>query len=313
MVEAPTRLRSPWTIIVLLLSLALIVASCGGEYDDEDAFARTRSLINVIEQDRALSTEWDIEAELTSDQKRCLIGKEVDIAGLVDTEDQQAAVPFFRALLDCVPRLDDVEGLVGSVVTGLAASFPGDMRISMDEGRCLIGAVLDDSNDPARLLAGLNDTGDADVWPAAMSECLSEENFAIVMGEQGPERYGDDDRLDDMYDECEAGDARVCDLLARHAVEGSEYFDLAIECAGREPSTATSCSVDGEVNLVTGFADPAGAGLRTLGDDCQGGDNTACDLLYSIAPIGSGYEQIGFTCGGRIAVGAIPDCRTRLG
>ena len=38
----------------------------------------------------------------------------------------------------------------------------------------------------------------------------------------------------------------------------------------------------------------------------------ACDLLDRTAPIGSELERAGFTCAGRIAVRAVPDCRTRF-
>ncbi|MGY6500536.1 MAG: DUF2510 domain-containing protein [Acidimicrobiales bacterium] len=56
--------------------------------------------------------------------------------------------------------------------------------------------------------------------------------------------------------------------------------------------------------------DPA---LDALWDACEGGDFDACDDLYFSAPLGSGYETFGDTCGGRQPEGTGNLCSIEFG
>ncbi|MEM8905137.1 MAG: hypothetical protein AAGF02_15650 [Actinomycetota bacterium] len=51
--------------------------------------------------------------------------------------------------------------------------------------------------------------------------------------------------------------------------------------------------------------------LDVLWDDCEGGDDSSCDLLAFLAPPGSAYEVIGATCGGRSEAQGAGACSER--
>ena len=145
-------------------------------------------------------------------------------------------------------------------------------------------------------------------WPGRFDETSQ----AAIAGEagSGPQAYGDDADLDSLYDACDGGDDRACDLLFVNASQESEYWLLAIDCAGRG-ETDGFCT-EGIVAASDGFADASSPGLEVLTVDCEAGDMIACDTLFGIAQIGTTAENTGYTCGGKIAVGAIPNCRTRF-
>lgn len=49
----------------------------------------------------------------------------------------------------------------------------------------------------------------------------------------GPQTYGDDVGLDQLWDECEAGDGTKCDLLFESAPVDSEYESFGVTCGDR--------------------------------------------------------------------------------
>ena len=128
----------------------------------------------------------------------------------------------------------------------------------------------------------------------------------------GPQGYGDDPQLDSMWDDCEAGDMRACDLLYFQVSTGSAYEEHAETCGGTDSDTTAFCSEDTDVN-EDWLLDPDSAAALILVADCESGDFTACDLLYQIAPVDSDLENWGSTCAERVPVAALPDCRTLLG
>ena len=94
--------------------------------------------------------------------------------------------------------------------------------------------------------------------------------------------------------------------------EGSDYEDVALACGGTNEDSDAFCSPEPEVG-DGGYAPDDSPGLKVLAEDCKDGDLTACDLLYQIVPLGHELENVGYTCGGKVPMGAIPDCRTQLG
>ncbi len=147
----------------------------------------------------------------------------------------------------------------------------------------------------------------------AFEACLTETNLALIHGEAVAfDNYGDDPRLDLLHDECGAGGERVCDLLYFVSSVGSGYEAFAADCGGRVPTSAEFCS---DAVLFDEFGQPVTGhpGTIALEADCLSGDATACDLLFWIMPVGSDLEALGYSCGGILPLGGVPDCRTSLG
>lgn len=117
-------------------------------------------------------------------------------------------------------------------------------------------------------------------------------------GTGGEGSYGSDAELDGYWDDCEAGDLAACDDLYWNSPIGSEYEEFGSTCGGTESQSWGSC--DGANNSFstnnTYGSDPE---LDALYDACEGGDMAACDDLYWDSPIGSEYEDLAYTCGGR--------------
>lgn len=72
---------------------------------------------------------------------------------------------------------------------------------------------------------------------------------------------------------------------------------------------AASCLTEENLAIVDGAE---GAGPQTYGDDerldgmqddCEDGDDRACDLLYLSSSVGSDYEEVAASCGGRVPPG----------
>lgn len=114
----------------------------------------------------------------------------------------------------------------------------------------------------------------------------------------GPVAFGDDPFLDELYESCRDGDLVDCDELYFASGIGSEYEAFGSTCGETSEATRGACA-DG--TLAEGIPDTYGDDpeLDGLWEDCDDGDATACDNLYSFSPIGSAYEEFGSTCGGR--------------
>lgn len=55
----------------------------------------------------------------------------------------------------------------------------------------------------------------------------------VLALDAGPQDYGDDPRLDFLWDRCEAGDGRACDRLWLDAPIGSVYETFGVTCGER--------------------------------------------------------------------------------
>ncbi len=108
----------------------------------------------------------------------------------------------------------------------------------------------------------------------------------------GADTYGDNEYLDDLWDDCEAGDDDVCDELFFSAEPGSAYEEFGWTCGERSDGRAL-CSAIG--------ADDVGDHplLDDYWDLCEEGSGAACDALYGYSEPGTAYHHFGETCGGR--------------
>jgi hypothetical protein len=57
----------------------------------------------------------------------------------------------------------------------------------------------------------------------------------------GPQTYGDDPRLDALWDSCERGAMRACDRLFEESPLFSEYEEFGLSCGGRD-GLAITCA-----------------------------------------------------------------------
>jgi hypothetical protein len=112
-----------------------------------------------------------------------------------------------------------------------------------------------------------------------------------------PYTYGDDTRLDWLWDRCDAGDMPACDAMVDESATGTEYVLFGITC-GERVVGGGGC-VDrgiGEASPHTYGDDPE---LDGLWDGCNGAIFEACAQLFESAPAETEYEQFGGSCGGR--------------
>jgi hypothetical protein len=125
--------------------------------------------------------------------------------------------------------------------------------------------------------------------------------------------YGDDPALDALWDACEEGDGTACDDLFWQSPVDSEYEAFGNTCGERfsEADAPFSCADEigggdsGSDDAFTYGDDPV---LDALWDACEDGDPEACDDLYADSPLGSDYEDFGFSCGGRVPEDEIEVC-----
>ncbi len=141
----------------------------------------------------------------------------------------------------------------------------------------------------------------------------------------GPQAYGDDPALDELYDSCAAGDMAACDDLWWSSPSGSDYEAFAMSCGGAAADAAFgTCEMwaeweqqerewaEEEERAAEEEAqrqaeeeaeerrqqEEAAAALAALVDACQGGDMQACDDLQWEADYGSTEYDVAETCGG---------------
>ncbi len=109
-------------------------------------------------------------------------------------------------------------------------------------------------------------------------------------GSTGGTSYGDDPLLDNLYDECSAGNMLSCDNLFIESPVDSEYETYGSTCGGVEPDTFGGCASDPMF-----YGDDVH--FDGLYDSCGAGDMAACDELYLFSAMGSEYESYGSSCG----------------
>ncbi|MCH1450202.1 MAG: hypothetical protein L7U66_00220 [Acidimicrobiales bacterium] len=115
----------------------------------------------------------------------------------------------------------------------------------------------------------------------------------------------------------EAAGICMLDAFEDAGIDASELADPANEEPSPDVLAAIfSCSAElFEGDLFGGdgvFSDADTYGddpdLDALWDDCDAGDDVACDDLYLRSPIGSDYESFGSTCGERESIDQFGNC-----
>ena len=298
------------TAVAVFVGLGMATVACAEPISEED-LARNERLEAVNEQSAAAG-----EVDFLRDELECMSDGDLDAADLLTaTTDATAAGADARTeavavMIDC-SRLRATSGFVGVITNTFNLAIGPDIDVGRSETRCALQFVVDNADDPARVIA-IGDTPDsAQVMFDAFSGCLDEESLAVFLGESGPMAYGDDPELDELYDGCAAGDQRQCDVLYFESAIDSEYQMLGASCGVPDAQTTEYCT-EGLITAPDGFADLSSPGLPILVTDCENGDMLACDLLFLATPFDSDFADIGNTCAGRIVVGAVPNCRTRF-
>jgi hypothetical protein len=173
------------------------------------------------------------------------------------------------------------------VRTQLAAQFRGNSGLSDDQADCVADHVVDeigadrfedvdfDADEPPAELADdlfAAATGSleaCDIDPADFAGTGDDDADDDDDASGDVDGYGDDDELDALYDDCEAGDYQACDDLYNQSPSGSAYEDFGDTC--------------GERNEPQGFCVDV---YDEDGDDAEGGD----DLLPS-GDLPPGFED----------------------
>lgn len=124
-----------------------------------------------------------------------------------------------------------------------------------------------------------------------------------------PGTFGDDEELDALWTACADGNLDGCDDLYFQSPFGSEYERFGSTCGDRvdEPTFGGCLVALGDADEPI-FDPPAGepeafgdnSGLDVLWVACEDEVYDACDDLYLSAPVNTGYEFFGSTCGGRL-------------
>lgn len=147
---------------------------------------------------------------------------------------------------------------------------------------------------------------DADTEPEAEADTESADDDELDFG------LGGDDQIASLLADCEDGSDMACDILYSTSPVGSDEEATALTCGGRSDVEVRFCTEGIESAFGNVWFAESSPGLPAALASCEDGDMTACDFLYFRSEIGSEYEEVGNTCGGRTAV-ALPDCRTAFG
>lgn len=123
---------------------------------------------------------------------------------------------------------------------------------------------------------------------------------------------GDDELIEAWSAECLDGSDLACDVLFTITDRGSEAEEIAQTCGGRSDVEVRFCTPDIDPFEDRLWFSADSAGLPDVVVDCESGDLISCDFLYFRSEVGSTYEELGNSCGGRVAI-AVPDCRSALG
>lgn len=299
-------------VSVLLFSACAVV----GEFiaaGDEEPDARLNSIHQMADM-----YDDDALVDFESDGGQCMREKlgraglwNVDVRSVGFTPQQH--IEWFNIEVECFGDPRHNARYLNQVQAEMNLVIPGG-QFEVEEISCWVGWIYDRSDDPARTLMMTETDDDVSLVLDAYDNCFTTESLNLLYGVEGagPQDYGDDERLDGLFDDCGDGDLRACDLLYYRSSQGSAYEDFSVDCGGHEPESWAFCSGDIEVNDDWEL-DLDSIGTAALVTDCEGGDYTACDLLSVWAPLHSDLHDLGLTCDGRIPIGAMPDCRTRLG
>jgi len=303
-------------VVAVFSAAGLIAGACGEASFDEETSKRLDG-----QQSQADDIGTRDSLDLTADQDACLLSSggqdlaELIVSGLSDptTVGDESRLEVVAALIECVPALGEVTAFVDNFTETINLVLGPGANVDHEEGSCIVQYIVDNAADPAEAIAIGTSPNSVATTEDAFVTCLDPQSLAFLEGEpgSGPQSYGDHADFDVLYDLCDAGTETACDLLYYEANAGSQYSELAIDCAGRGDGL-TYCT-PGVLAAADGSIDGDSPGLFALESQCSAGDMLSCDLLFVSSPIGSDMERVGNTCGGLIAGGAVPNCRTRFG
>lgn len=131
----------------------------------------------------------------------------------------------------------------------------------------------------------------------------------LIVGGSEPFTYGDDTRLDWLWDRCDSGDMTACDAMVAESDGGTEYSLFGQTC-GERVVGGGECAARG-IGDEPPHAYGDDPGLDELWDRCNGGDMGACDSLLAEASPDTEYSWFGGTCGERTDGGG--ECSSRGG
>ena len=291
--------RTIRSIAALGAALALF-AACGGSTDDAAESTTTAPPTTTVAPAPALDADavWAVLGEGDPETEAMIAGlSDADIECLFESSGIDPDTLDAEAMLD-----DEVTTALGLAIIDcalpvVAEAMAAEMGITVDQATCLLDAdglfmqiLLDDGEQDTDLSDEEGMQMFEDLFQA-MADCGIEMDDLTVgdgVGEDTGGGFVDEAELDQLAEDCRAGDMEACDTLYFFAEYGSEYEELGSTCGGTSDPTLGGCAggLGGDVDL------------DALAADCEGGDMEACDTLYFASPYGSEYEEIAATCGG---------------
>ncbi len=112
--------------------------------------------------------------------------------------------------------------------------------VGLGERRADLAALLPSDNPDASTQLLIDSCVDAEVLNS------DEEPSEQLAFTDGPNRYGDDPKLDRLWDGCEDGDGEACDQLWDEAPLGSEYERFGVTCGERVDILDCTKEMNGE-------------------------------------------------------------------
>jgi hypothetical protein len=120
----------------------------------------------------------------------------------------------------------------------------------------------------------------------------------LIFGNGGePYEYGDDTRLDWLWDRCDSGDMASCDAMVEESSAGTDYAFFGETCGERVVGGGGCVERGIPTEGPSSYGDDPG--LDELWDECNDGDLAACDALSGQAEPDTEYARFGETCGER--------------
>lgn len=306
-----------WRWVVVAVAATALGAGCS---NPSSVSPETLEQLDALNEQNAQTGALDAFADASPEQLACVEDRieEFDLLSIATeatAQNDEQRRQLLDVVLTCIPDIERLDSYVSTVNGSIELGSGRDLDLSLDEGRCLVRHVLDESDDPARTIALGTGPGDLALFQEGADNCFDEISLAAFFGidGSGPQRYGDDERLDLLYDDCGSGDPEACDVLYYASSIGSDYERQANECGGQAPTASGYCTAGVQIDPDTGYSVESSAVLDDLAADCEAGELTHCDLLFSLTEPGTDLNRIGSTCAGRLPGGAFPDCRTRFG
>ena len=111
--------------------------------------------------------------------------------------------------------------------------------------------------------------------------------------------YGDNPRLDELWDNCAAGVYADCDTLYFTSDFDTDYEAFGDSCGRRNEPAGLCTDIHGDGGYDSGFTYGDNPRLDELWDGCAAGVYADCDTLYFTSDFDTDYEAFGDSCGRR--------------